>query len=131
MGVKGNYRSPLARVRGLGAARSGVEHWWLQRASAVALVPLVVVFVAFAISLTGASHAEVAAFLGRPLPACITILLLVAAFWHLKLGGQVIIEDYVGHEGVRLGCVLALTFATFAIGLACILAVLRLVVAGA
>ncbi|MCW5731170.1 MAG: succinate dehydrogenase, hydrophobic membrane anchor protein [Alphaproteobacteria bacterium] len=131
MGSKGNYRSPLARVRGLGAAKSGVEHWWLQRASAIALLPLVVVFTAFAISLTGASHAEVAAFLGRPLPAGITILLVIAAFWHLKLGGQVIIEDYVSHEGVKLACVLALTFATVAVGLACILAVLRLVVAGA
>ena len=122
------FRSPLARVRGLGAAKSGVEHWWLQRLTALALVPLVIVFAIMAIKLTGDPHAEVAAFLGQPVPGAITILLVTAVAWHLRLGGQVIIEDYVHHEGWKLASLVLLTFACFAVGLACVLAVLKLVV---
>ncbi|WP_119418240.1 succinate dehydrogenase, hydrophobic membrane anchor protein [Desertibaculum subflavum] len=120
------YRSPLARVRGLGAAKTGTEHFWLQRVTAVGLIPLVILFVIYLLGLVGADLATVKATLGRPVPATITILLLVAAFWHAKLGIQVIIEDYVHHEGTKLASLLLLSFACIAIGLASVLAVLKL-----
>ena len=120
------YRAPLARVRGLGAAKSGTEHFWLQRVTAVGLVPLTVIFVIYLLGLVGADLAAVKATLGRPVPATITILLVVASFWHAKLGLQVIIEDYVHHEGAKLVSLLLLSFACVAIGLATVLAVLKL-----
>lgn len=120
------YRSPLARVRGLGAAKTGTEHFWLQRVTAIGLIPLAVIFVIYLLGLVGADLATVKATLGRPVPATITILLVVAAFWHAKLGLQVIIEDYVHHEGTKLASLLLLSFACAAIGLASVLAVLKL-----
>jgi len=122
------FRAPLARVRGLGAAKSGVEHWWLQRLTAVALIPLVLVFAIFAIQLVGDTYQTAADFLGRPIPAAIGMLLVVALFWHLKLGGQVVIEDYVHNEGLKTASVVLLTFVCIALGLACLLSLLRLVV---
>lgn len=120
------YRSPLARVRGLGAAKTGTEHFWLQRVTAVGLLPLTIIFVIYLLGLVGADLATVKGTLGRPVPAIVTILLLVAAFWHAKLGIQVIIEDYIHHEGIKLASLLLLSFACIAIGLASVLAVLKL-----
>jgi succinate dehydrogenase / fumarate reductase membrane anchor subunit len=120
------YRAPLARVRGLGAAKTGTEHFWLQRVTAVGLVPLTIVFVIYLLGLVGADLAAVKATFGRPVPATVAILLIVAAFWHAKLGIQVIIEDYVHHEGTKLASLLLLSFACAAIGLASVLAVLKL-----
>lgn len=123
----GKFRHPLSRVRGLGSAKSGVEHWWLQRLTAVALIPLVLIFVAFLIKLIGDPRAEAAAFIGQPFPAIVTVSLVVALFWHLKLGGQVIIEDYIHHEGTKTALVILLTLVCGILGLACVLSVLRLV----
>lgn len=120
------FRTPLARVRGLGAAKTGTEHFWIQRVTAVGLIPLTIIFVLYLLCLVGADLATVKATLGRPVPATITILLVVAAFWHAKLGIQVIIEDYVHHEGTKLASLLLLSFACAAIGLASVLAVLKL-----
>lgn len=120
------FRTPLHRVRGLGAAGGAADHWWVQRLTAVALVPLSLIFVAYALSLVGAGHATVVETLGRPVPATLTLLLIVALFWHLKLGAQVIVEDYVHHEGLKFASIIVLTFACIALGLACALAVLRL-----
>lgn len=120
------YRTPLARVRGLGAAKTGTEHFWLQRVTAVALIPLAVIFLAYVLCLVGADLANVKATLGRPVPATVTILLIIAAFWHAKLGLQVIVEDYVHHEGAKLVSLLLVSFACAAIGLASVLAVLKL-----
>ena len=123
-----DFRPELARVRGLGSAKEGVEHWWRQRLTALALVPLTLLFVGYLLVLTGADRETVIHTLGRPVPAVIALLFIVAGFWHLKLGAQVIIEDYVQHEGVRLGAVILVSFACAAVGLACVLAVLRFVV---
>jgi succinate dehydrogenase / fumarate reductase membrane anchor subunit len=120
------YRTPLARVRGLGAAKTGTEHFWLQRVTAVALIPLAVIFLAYVLCLVGADLATVKATLGRPVPATVTILLIIAAFWHAKLGLQVIVEDYVHLEGAKLVSLLLVSFACAAIGLASVLAVLKL-----
>jgi succinate dehydrogenase / fumarate reductase membrane anchor subunit len=127
---KPGFRTPLGRVRGLGSAKEGVQHWWLQRVTAVALVPLVVLFVAYLVTLTGQDYGDVRAALGRPVPALIALLLVVALFWHLKLGLQVVIEDYVHAEGVKIVSLLAMNFACIVVGLACVLAVLSIAVGG-
>jgi succinate dehydrogenase / fumarate reductase membrane anchor subunit len=100
-------RSPLGRALGLGSAKEGVEHWWLQRLSALALVPLVLWFVISVVELAGADRAALVAWLHQPLPAVLMVLLLVATFYHAALGLQVVIEDYVQGEGLKLGLVVA------------------------
>ena len=97
-----SLRSPLARVRGLGTAKEGVGHWWAQRLTALALVPLSLWFVASMAWLAGADHAMVVDWVDSPLVASLLILLLVATLYHAYLGLQVVIEDYVHHEGAKL-----------------------------
>ena len=99
-------RSPLGRVRGLGAAKEGVHHWWVQRLTAAALVPLTLWFVASVIVLGGASHGEVALWMARPHNTVLLLALIGATFWHASLGLQVVIEDYIRHEGGRLATML-------------------------
>ena len=91
-------RSPLARAIGLGSAKQGVEHWWAERVSAVALVPLTLWLVASIIAHTGSDYANFIAWLRTPLATILMILLLIASFYHTALGLQVVIEDYV-HSG--------------------------------
>jgi succinate dehydrogenase / fumarate reductase membrane anchor subunit len=95
-------RSPLGRVLGLGSAKEGVEHWWHQRVTALALVPLVLWFVVVVIELVGADRAALIDWLHNPIPATLMILLIVATFYHLALGLQVVIEDYIHGEAMRL-----------------------------
>jgi len=121
-----SLRSPLGRVRGLGSARSGTNHWWRQRLTALALAPLITWFVIGLVSHVGADHAAVVAWIAAPLNATLLVLLLTAGFWHVQLGGRVIIEDYIHGEGPKIFSVVALNFATIAVGLACVLAVLKL-----
>ena len=118
-------RAPLTRVRGLGSAKDGTHHWWMQRVTAIALVPLLVWFVASMLSMVGAEHAAAAAWLSGPLAALLMVLFLATGFYHLMLGLQVVIEDYVEEGGTRIAAVLAVKFATIALGLASILATLR------
>ena len=120
-----SYRTPLGRVRGLGSAKGGTHHWWMQRLTAVALVPLTVWFILSLITLSGADHATVAAWLASPLPAVLMILLIVATFHHLQLGLQVINEDYVHGEGMRLACIISVKLASFALAVAAGFAVLK------
>ena len=94
--------SPLARARGLGSAKEGVAHWWAQRITAVALVPLTLWFVYSAVMLTGANQAYVYNWLHRPASAILMSLLIIATFYHVALGVQVVIEDYIHREGVKL-----------------------------
>jgi succinate dehydrogenase / fumarate reductase membrane anchor subunit len=93
---------PLGRARGLGSAKQGVKHWWAQRVSAVALVPLTLWFVYSVVHLTGADQARVHDWLAKPASAILMSLFIVATFYHLALGAQVVIEDYVHREGVKL-----------------------------
>ena len=124
------FRTPLGKVRGLGSAKEGVSHWWTQRVTAVALVPLVLLFVSFLIMLANEPYGTVTAFMGKPFVAAVSLLLIAALFWHLKLGLQVVIEDYVHHEWTKIISLLAMTFAVIIIGLSCALAVLFMAIAG-
>ena len=124
-------RTPLARVIHLGSAKDGTHHFWIQRVTAVALVPLAIWFAASLVSLAGADLAMLQAWLGKPLPALFMVLFLAVGFWHLKLGLQVIIEDYVHEEGPKLVLLLANAFACVLVGGGAILAVLKLAFGGA
>lgn len=119
-------RTPLGRVRGLGSARSGTEDFWYQRLTAIASVPLVIGFVVIVTSLLGRNHSFVIQTLASPLVAITMLLFIVAVTWHMKLGVQIIIEDYVHGEGRRLVVLIANTFFSIVICLSCVYAILKL-----
>ena len=119
-------RSQLGRARGLGAAKFGVAHWWAQRLTAVALVPLTLWFVWSALHLVGASHEALLGWIGGPVPVVLFIALVLASFYHLALGLQVVIEDYVHGEKVKLAAIMANNFFSIAVALASIYAILKL-----
>lgn len=126
----GSRRSMLARVRYLGSAKDGTGHWWAQRLTAVALVPLSIWFVASMVALTGAPQEDVVGWLGRPLPALFMILLIVAAFHHAQLGLQVVVEDYVHRPALRIALLMIVKFAAIGLGLAAVYAVLKIAFGG-
>jgi succinate dehydrogenase / fumarate reductase membrane anchor subunit len=123
-----SLRTGLGRVRGLGSARDGVAHWWAQRVTAVALVPLTLWFVFSVAQLAGAGASQdaVRAWIAAPVPTVLLLLLIVATFQHLSLGLQTVIEDYIHHEETKLAVQLAQKFACVALALAAIVAVLRI-----
>ena len=123
-------RSPLGRVMGLGSAKEGVAHWWAQRLTAIALIPLLLWFVIEVISLTGAPRAAVVAWLHGPFAAITTVLLLIAVFYHMGLGVQVVIEDYVHSEWSKITLLVINKFVAFALAAAGIFAVLRIAFQG-
>src|SRR6202790_1052392 len=122
----GKMSTPLARVRGLGAAKSGTEHFWRQRLTAVANVPLTIAFVLILVSLLGRNHAAAAQVLGSPLVAIVMLLFIVSVTTHMRIGMQVIIEDYVPDEPARLVLLMANTFFTLAVALASAYGILKL-----
>src|ERR1700738_4297004 len=119
-------RSPIGRAIGLGSAKEGVEHWWLQRVTAVALVPLTLWFVVAVFRLPSADINAVRDWVGRPLPSILLVLLLIATFWHAPLGLQVVIEDYVHTDFAKLGLLIVVRLACFALAVAGIFAVLSM-----
>ena len=121
-------RSPLGRAVGLGSAKEGVEHWWLQRITAVALVPLSLWFVIAIIRLVGADGDSVRDWVGNPLPAILLVLLLIATFYHASLGLQVVIEDYIHTELTKLALVVIVRLGCFALAVAGMFAVLSMAV---
>ncbi len=125
-----SLRTPLGQVRGLGSAKEGTGHFWQQRMTGVALVPLVIWFLINAVSLVGADYATASAALAQPLVAIPTLLLIGAGFYHMKLGLQVVIEDYISKEGSKIALLMLNNFFAVAIGLACVYAVLKLSFAG-
>jgi succinate dehydrogenase / fumarate reductase membrane anchor subunit len=119
-------RSQLGRAQGLGAAKNGLAHWWAQRVTAIALLPLSLYFVASVLMLAGADRAQMAAYMGEPWNAVLFLCLIAALFYHLSLGLQVVIEDYVHKEGMRMGSVLVVKFGAIFCALACAVSVLKL-----
>ena len=116
-------QSSLGRVRGLGASKEGVGHWWAQRISAIALVPLSIWFVIVAIGLIGADHATFTAWIGNFGNALGMILLAVALFYHAYLGMQVVLEDYVSRHGTLVAALIAVKLLLFTLAASCVLAV--------
>lgn len=121
-----SMRTPLARVRGLGSAKSGTGHFWLQRVTAVANVILTVIFLGVVICLVGKPYPAAIGILSHPLVAILMLLFVVSGCIHMRLGMQVIIEDYIHGEGLKIAAVMANTFFAIAIGAACVFAVLKL-----
>ena len=119
-------RTRLGRVRGLGSAKEGVAHWWGQRLTAIAMVPLFVWFSLSLVALTGANHAAVVAWIKGPITAVLLVALLTALFYHLALGLQVVIEDYVHTEWRKLALIITVKFAAALAALIGIFSVLRI-----
>ena len=97
-----SMRTPLAKVRGLGSAKSGVHHWWHQRLTAIAMVPLVLSGIYLVFRIAGSNYNQAISLLQNPFYAAILLLLIITGFWHCMLGIQVVIEDYVGSEWGRI-----------------------------
>ena len=124
------YRTPLSHARGLGSAKSGAHHWWMQRLTAVALVPLTLWFILSIIQLTGADYQTAAVWLSSPTNSVLMLLLIAATFHHMQLGLQVVIEDYVQGEGVKIiGIVLVKLFSVL-LAAAAAFAVLKIAFGG-
>jgi succinate dehydrogenase / fumarate reductase membrane anchor subunit len=119
-------RTPMRRVRGLGAAHSGTQHFWHQRVTSVAGIPLTIVLLIIGIALLGRSHAAAVQILGSPIVAIIMLLFIINMAYHMWIGMQEIILDYVHEDKLKLLALMANTFFVFGIGLACVFALLKL-----
>ena len=118
--------TPLKRVRGLGAAHGGTETFWRQRMTAIANIPLVLFLILSIITHIGATYDEVHAYLARPLVALALLALVVSAAIHMRIGLKEIIEDYVHGEGAKIVAILLATFFAAGVGLACVVAILKI-----
>ncbi len=121
-----NMRTPLSQVRGLGSAKEGTDHFWKQRLTGVANIPLTLFFVFLVIAMIGRDHVGAAALIASPLVAIILLMMIVSGLYHMRLGMQTIIEDYVNAEAMKIVMLMLNTFFTVAIGAACIFAVLKI-----
>jgi len=119
-------RTPLGRVRHLGTARSGTEHFWRQRLTSVAGIPLTIAVLAIMVGLFGRNHAAVVKILGSSMVAIVMLLFIITSIYHMWLGMQVIIEDYVHDERLKFLTLMANTFFSFTVGLAAVFAILNL-----
>lgn len=119
-------RDPLATARGLGSAKDGVNHWWMQRVTAIALLLLSPWFIYFAVSLIGADQLTVRAAIAQPLNATLLVSFMIAMLWHARLGLQVVVEDYVhGWQEITLQLLIKFVYAIAAI--AAVIAIGRIV----
>jgi succinate dehydrogenase / fumarate reductase, membrane anchor subunit len=130
MQTKSSMRTPLSKVRGLGSARSGTGHFFTQRMTALANVPLAIAFIIVLTMLLGASHATFVASMKSPLVALLLLLFVVSGTIHMRLGMQVIIEDYVHEEGRKIALLIANTFFAIVIAASCVFAVLKMAFSG-
>lgn len=124
------FRTPISRARGLGSSGDGLGHWWMQRLSAIALVPLVVWFVIAIISLSGQNHEQVTAWLQLPHHGILMSLFLVISLYHANLGLQAIFEDYVQARWLQLSARIATSFAAVLLGFTSVFSLLGLVFGG-
>jgi succinate dehydrogenase / fumarate reductase membrane anchor subunit len=123
-------RTPFSKVHGLGSAHEGTEHFWRQRLTAVANIPLTVFGMYVVISLAGKPYAEIAAALGSPFTALGLLLMLLSVLYHMRLGMQAVIEDYVHNELLKVTLMMLNIFFPVAAGLACAFAILKLAFGG-
>jgi succinate dehydrogenase / fumarate reductase, membrane anchor subunit len=121
-----DYRTPLNKVRGSGSAKDGTDHFWRQRLTALANIPLLLYFIGFVVAMRGASQAELVAAVGHPVTALMLIAVLISGLLHMKLGMQVVIEDYVHNEGAKVIFLLLNTMFVIAIGLITVFSILKM-----
>ena len=124
-------RSPLGRVVGLGSAKEGVQHWWWQRLTSVALVPLAIWFTISILSLPSLDHVTVISWMAQSWTALLLIVFVLAATYHSQLGVRVVVEDYVHHSGARMLTLVILTFAHGLLAIAGVFAILKVAFGGA
>jgi succinate dehydrogenase / fumarate reductase membrane anchor subunit len=125
-----SLRSPIGRVLGLGSAKEGVQHWWLQRLTSVALVPLSIWFAVSLLTLPSLDYATVRAWMSQSSTALLLIVFVVVAAWHSKLGVQVVVEDYVHDAGARTLTLVSLTFVHVLLAAAGVFSVLKVALRG-
>jgi succinate dehydrogenase / fumarate reductase membrane anchor subunit len=121
-----SMRTPLGKVRGLGSAKSGTEHFWMERVTAIASLPLTVFLVIFIIAHLGATRGQLVASLGNPVIAILMALTVISVIWHMRLGLQVVIEDYVHGHAAKFAALLANTFYAAALAVAALYAILKM-----
>jgi len=125
-----SLRSPLGQAKGLGSAKEGLHHWWAQRVTAVALIPLTIWFAFKVAVLSQSDYQTVLDCIGSPWSAALLVSLIFAAFYHAALGMQVIYEDYVGNKAVRIAAIMGTNLLMFLFGAAAIIAVVRIALGG-
>ncbi len=121
-----NMRTPMSRVRGLGSAKDGTAHFWRQRVTAIANVPLVILFLILVVNMVGASHGQVTALLSSPMVAILMLLGIVSVTYHMWLGMQVVIEDYIHGEGAKILLLIGNGFFCAFVGLSAAFALLKI-----
>lgn len=125
-----SYRTPLAKARGLGSAKTGTQNWWRQRITAIAMIPLSVWFVCAVISLGSVEHQQIVKWIGEPWNATLLISFIVAGFYHMLLGIEVILEDYVHNEWIKIGSILFTKILVAFFALASLYATIRIAFVG-
>jgi succinate dehydrogenase / fumarate reductase membrane anchor subunit len=121
-----SMKTPLAEARGLGTAKSGLAHWWHQRLTAIAMIGLVAWMCVIIVMLVGADYSGAMALLSHPVNAALIMLFIGVGFWHSSLGLQVVLEDYVAHEGVRLALIVAIRMVLVLLGAVSLLSMLKI-----
>ncbi|NND81486.1 MAG: succinate dehydrogenase, hydrophobic membrane anchor protein [Gammaproteobacteria bacterium] len=125
-----SLRSPLSKAQGLGSAKHGFSHWWWQRVTAIALIPLTLWFVYSLVCLLGSDHAQLSQWLAQPINASLVLLFVLTALFHGQTGMQVVIEDYVHSTWLNLTLLLSIKFASVAMAVLAIISVLKVVLGG-
>jgi succinate dehydrogenase / fumarate reductase membrane anchor subunit len=125
-GSKTSMRTPLGRVRRLGSAHAGTGDFWRQRLTAIAMILLIIPMIVIVLTVMGRNHAAAVQILGSPIVAIVLALFVIASVWHMKIGMQVVIEDYVHEERLKLVSIIANNFFSAAVALSAIYAILKL-----
>ena len=120
-----SMQTPLAKVRGLGSAKSGLHHWWHQRLTAIAMVPLMCAVVLVIASIGTLDYDGALALMGNPFAATLILLLVLVGFYHAAMGLQVVLEDYVAAEGLRMGLIIFVKMSLFALAALAVLSILK------